>query len=98
LDSGVPGSITLRLFHRLKELAGAKTVRISPVPEDIPGLISRFLELHPEAAGEMVGKDGLLSHRYVVSVNEKLIKRADWDNTRLSDGDEVAFLTMISGG
>jgi len=94
----VPGSISLRLFHRLRELVGEKVVRISPVPDSIAGLISRFLELYPDAVGEMLDDSGELSHTYVVAVNENLIKRANWESAMLGDGDEVAFLTMISGG
>ena len=94
----MPGNITVRLFHRLRELVGQKEVRISPAPGSIAGLISRFLELHPDAKEEMLEENGELSHRYVVAVNEKMMKRTEWDETELQDGDEVAFLTMLSGG
>jgi len=46
----------------------------------------------------MLEENGELSHRYVVAVNEKMMKRTEWDETELQDGDEVAFLTMLSGG
>ena len=94
----MPGAVTVRLFHRLRELAGEKSVRISPVPESIIDLINRLLELYPAAKEEMLDEDGELSHRYVVAINEKMLKRSDWDGAELSDGDEVALLTMLSGG
>jgi thiamine biosynthesis protein ThiS len=94
----LPGSISLRLFHRLRELVGEKVVRISPVPDCITGLISRFLELYPGAKDEMLDDGGELSHTYVVAVNENLVKRSGWGDVTLADGDEIAFLTMISGG
>ena len=46
----------------------------------------------------MLDEDGGLSHRFVVSVNEKMLKRPEWDEVKLADGDEVAFLTLLSGG
>ena len=73
-------------------------MRISPVPDSIAGLIVRFLELYPDEKGEMLDGSGELSHTYVVAVNENLIKRVNWDSATLGDGDEVAFLMMISGG
>jgi thiamine biosynthesis protein ThiS len=82
----------------LRELAGQKTVRITPVPDSIEDLISRFLELYPDAGEEMLADGGKLSHTFVISVNEKIFKRPEWDSVSLSDGDEVAFLTLISGG
>ncbi len=60
--------------------------------------MNRFLELYPEARDEMLADGGELSHTFIVSVNEKIYKRPEWDNACLSDGDEVAFLTLISGG
>ena len=94
----MPGDVTVRLFHRLRELVSQKTVRISPAPGSIAGLVSRFLELYPDAKEEMLEENGELSHRYVVAVNEKMMKRTEWDDARLHDGDDVAFLTMLSGG
>jgi len=91
-------SITVRLFHRLRELVGEKRVRISPVPESITGLIRRLVELYPDAGEEMLDGNGELLHTYVVAVNENLVKRAQWKDTKLSEDDEVALLTMISGG
>ena len=73
-------------------------MRISPVPESVIDLINRFFELYPDAEDEMLDEDGEFSHRFVVSVNEKMLKRPDWDDVKLADGDEVAFLTLLSGG
>ena len=94
----MPGFVTVRLFHRLREVVGEKRVRISPVPGGVIDLIHRFLELYPQAKEEMLDEVGELSHTYVVVVNEKILKRTDWDGAAIHDGDEVAFLTMISGG
>ena len=95
---GLSPSITVRLFHRLRELVGEKRVRISPVPESITGLIRRLVELYPDAGEEMLDENGELLHTYVVAVNENLVKRAQWEETGLGEDDEVALLTMISGG
>ncbi len=94
----MPGVVTVRLFHRLRELVARKTVSISPVPGSVVELVTRFIESYPEAGEEMLDDNGELSHRYVVAINENLVKRADWDGVKLNDGDEVAFLTMLSGG
>lgn len=57
-----------------------------------------MVELYPDAGEEMLDENGDLLHTYVVAVNENLVKRAQWEETGLGEGDEVAFLTMISGG
>ena len=46
----------------------------------------------------MLDENGDLLHTYVVAVNENLVKRAQWEETGLGEDDEVALLTMISGG
>ena len=91
------GRITLRLFHRLRELVGEKKVSISPIPSGPDAVIKKFLEMHPDAEEEMI-EDGALSSRYVLAINRNVIKKADWPTTVISDGDEIAFLTMVTGG
>jgi sulfur carrier protein len=33
-----------------------------------------------------------------VAVNGEVVRRGDWESTRLSDGDQVEVLTAVQGG
>jgi len=86
------------LFHSLRELAGAKEVKVTPEVCTVAGLIAHFLMERPESREELLSADGEVSSRYTIVVNQQVTLRDKWDETLLSDGDEVAFLTMITGG
>jgi len=86
------------VFHRLRELAGAKKVRLTPARRTVSGLIESFLSEYPQAVEEMLDADGAVSFRYMIIVNGQLSPQDEWEETPLADGDEVAFLTMIAGG
>ena len=79
--------VTVRLFARLRELAGAAELRIdvaghATVREVWSALTSRFPELTPYA--------GTMS----CAVNEDYARMS----APLEEGDEVAFLPPVSGG
>jgi molybdopterin converting factor subunit 1 len=79
--------VTIRLFARLREMAGAAEVR-----RDLPdGATARTA--WDALAGEFPGFD---DYSRVVScaVNEEYARLA----TPLKEGDEVAFLPPVSGG
>lgn len=90
--------VTIRLFLRLRELEGAREVRVTPTRCTVSGLIESFLAHRPEAADEMLDSRGEVSSRYTIVVNQQVVSRDGWDETRLGNGDEVAFLTLITGG
>jgi molybdopterin converting factor subunit 1 len=79
--------VTVRLFARLREIAGAPELRID-VPRDVTvreiwtTLAGQFPELGPYT--------GTVS----CAVNEDYARMT----TPLEDGDEVAFLPPVSGG
>ena len=79
--------VTVRLFARLRELAGAaeltRTLPDGATADDAwRGLVAEF----PELEG--------YSRAISCAVNETYAKR----QARLADGDEVAFLPPVSGG
>lgn len=79
--------VTVRLFARLREIAGAPDVRIvlperATVLEAWEALAGRFPELRAYA--------GSVS----CAVNEDYARM----NAALKDGDDVAFLPPVSGG
>lgn len=90
--------VTVRLFHQLRELTGTRKLCLTPRHPTLPGLIEDFLEAYPQAGKELLDSDGGVSYRYMIAVNGQVCPRDEWDNTRLSDGDEIAFLTMVTGG
>ncbi len=90
--------VTVRLFHRLRELEGTREVRVTPARCNVSGLIESFLGNRPEAAEEMLDGRGEVSSRYTIVVNQQVITRDRWEETGLANGDEVAFLTLITGG
>jgi len=47
---------------------------------------------------ELVEKLGLTPARLAVEVNRKIIRKAEWDSTSLSDGDKVEIVHFVGGG
>jgi len=90
--------VTVRLFDRLRLLVGDRELRLAPPRATVSGLVAHFLELHPEAADEMLDEGGEVSPRYSVAVNHRLIDRSKWDIEKLCQDDEVALLAIVSGG
>jgi molybdopterin converting factor subunit 1 len=79
--------ITVRLFARLRELAGAGDLEVEvPDGSTVRTVWERLTAAHP----------ALQPHGASVSaaVNEDYARLT----TRVSDGDEVAFLPPVSGG
>ena len=47
---------------------------------------------------DLVEKLGLKPERLAVEINRKIIRKAEWDSTSLSDGDKVEIVHFVGGG
>lgn len=90
--------VTVRLFHLLRELTGAGKLHLRPEQPTLPALIESFVKEYPQAAEELLDEDGHVSYRYMITVNGLVFPAGERETAELSDGDEVAFLTMVTGG
>jgi len=93
----LPGTITIQLFQQLREIVGESTVTFEGFEGTVEELVRWFLEAYPDAAEELL-EDGEMSARYMVAVNETVVRRPQWSMTKLLGGDKVAFLTLLGGG
>ena len=41
---------------------------------------------------------GLDSQRVAVELNRRIVRRADWDSTTISEGDKVEIVHFVGGG
>ena len=41
---------------------------------------------------------GLLTGRVAVELNKKIVRRADWASTMISEGDKVEIVHFVGGG
>jgi thiamine biosynthesis protein ThiS len=57
--------------------------------KEIPGAL---------AVADLVGELGLKPERLAVEVNRRIIRRADWASTMLTDGDKVEVVHFVGGG
>jgi len=48
--------------------------------------------------GELIKEKNFTFKMLVVKVNDKLIKKEDYDSTHIKNGDNVIILHLISGG
>lgn len=48
--------------------------------------------------GDLILKLELNAQRLAVEVNRKIIRRAEWDSTRLSEGDTLEIVHFVGGG
>ena len=47
---------------------------------------------------DLIAKLGLTPERLAVEINRKVIRRAIWDSTTLSEGDRVEIVHFVGGG
>lgn len=47
---------------------------------------------------ELLATSGVPQSGIAVALNNRVIKRADWESTILADGDSVTVITAICGG
>jgi len=54
----------------------------------------------PAVAGarELLQFLGIAEERVALEINRKIIRRADWDSTPVSDGDHVEIVQFVGGG
>ena len=46
----------------------------------------------------LIDELGLKRERLAIEVNQKIVRRSDWDSTSLSDGDKVEIVHFVGGG
>ena len=47
---------------------------------------------------DLVEKLGLKPERLAVEVNRRIVRKAEWGSTSLSDGDKVEIVHFVGGG
>ena len=90
--------IKVRLFHNMRRIFGAKTIKVTPDRWTVAGLLEELIRDHEDVREELLEENGEVSYRYTILLNDRPVGRASWDETPIDDGDEVVLLTMISGG
>lgn len=80
-------AVRVRLFARLRELAGFEVETVEVPPEStVADVYAALRQTHPGFQVEMESVRAALNQEF-----------ADWDEV-VSDGDEVAFIPPVSGG
>jgi len=65
-------------------------VQINGEPREFSGRALRLSEL--------VERLSLAPQRIAVEVNRQIVRRADWEQTEVSDGDKVEIVHFVGGG
>ena len=47
---------------------------------------------------DLVSSLGLAAERVAVELNKRIVRRADWASTRISEGDKVEIVHFVGGG
>ena len=47
---------------------------------------------------ELIKVVGLDRERVAVELNKRIVRRADWDSTTISEGDKVEIVHFVGGG
>jgi thiamine biosynthesis protein ThiS len=58
-------------------------------PRELPGTTS---------VGSLLEELGLDPNRVAVEINRRILKRAEFGATRMTEGDEVEVVTFVGGG
>lgn len=83
----MPDEVSVRLFARFRELAGAETVAVALPSGSTVADLRRRLVLHWPAAADLIAASG-------VAVNEDFAP----DDRPIWPTDEVALIPPVSGG
>jgi thiamine biosynthesis protein ThiS len=47
---------------------------------------------------DLINSLGLNKERVAVELNRRIVRRADWDSTAISEGDKVEIVHFVGGG
>lgn len=50
------------------------------------------------AISDLIRSLGLTPQRLAVELNGKIVRRAQWDSTRIAEGDRVEIVHFVGGG
>ena len=53
---------------------------------------------HKIQISDLINELGLKAERLAVEVNGRIVRRADWPSTTLSEGDKVEIVHFVGGG
>jgi sulfur carrier protein len=53
---------------------------------------------HKTYISDLINELGLKAERLAVEVNRRIVRRADWPSTTLSEGDKVEIVHFVGGG
>ena len=53
---------------------------------------------HPLRLSELVAKLSLAPQRIAIEVNRQIVRRADWEQTEVNEGDKVEIVHFVGGG
>ncbi|MEM1402174.1 MAG: MoaD/ThiS family protein [Pseudomonadota bacterium] len=79
----------VQLFARLRELAGAESISVTPVPASVAALRKKIAA---EASPEL--REALEDPNVFCAVNKRVVG----DEHPVADGDEVGFFPPMTGG
>ena len=65
-------------------------IQINGEPRDFP---QTSLSL-----AELIGALSLAPQRIAVEVNKTIVRRSDWEKTRINDGDQIEIVHFVGGG
>ena len=50
------------------------------------------------AISDLIESLGLNAQRLAVELNRRIVRRSEWDSTRISEGDTVEIVHFVGGG
>jgi thiamine biosynthesis protein ThiS len=59
---------------------------------------NRELSHHQIVLAELVRELGLAPQRIAVEVNKRIVRRDEWDQTTINDGDRIEIVHFVGGG
>jgi len=88
--------VTVRLFARLQEAAGAREVSVRA--GDIRSVVETLVERYPALRAELLDKAGNLRSTIKVMVNGRNTAYLRCLSTPVGEGDAVAIFPLVAGG
>ena len=89
--------VTVKVFGGLRGLLGQACITISlPLGSDVERLLAAIAATHPELSSRL--REGIERGYVSALLNGRNVRFLDGLETRLEDGDSLAFLPPVGGG
>lgn len=90
--------IRVKTFAQIKDILGADNALEYPDGTSMKELLKSLSQRADESVSQLFSREGVLHGNLVLMMNGKRVYEEDLESITLSEGDEIALFSPVSGG